>query len=151
MRSLDSGYGWAFAACPLRTATLGPRGFEPPRAALSKDTHADADGLQPVVRPCSRLAQPSITSRPQDRQPKHQVDESLFQRAVQAAVRKIGISKHATCPTFQHAFATHLLEAGYDLRTVQALRGQKDVKTTMIYPHVLNRGGLGVRSPVDAL
>ncbi len=84
-------------------------------------------------------------------QGRHHVDESLVQRAVQTAVRKSGMSKHATCHTFRHCFATHLLEAGYDIRTVQELLGHKDVKTTMIYTHVLNRGGLGVRSPVDAL
>ncbi len=84
-------------------------------------------------------------------QGRHHVDESLVQRAVQTAVRKTGIPKHATCHTFRHCFATHLLEAGYDIRTAQELLGHKDVKTTMIYTHVLNRGGLGVRSHVDAL
>ncbi len=84
-------------------------------------------------------------------QGRHHVDESLVQRAVQSAVRKTGIPKHATCHTFRHCFATHFLEAGYDIRTVQELLGHKDVKTTMINTHVLNRGGLGVRSPVDAL
>jgi integron integrase len=84
-------------------------------------------------------------------QGRHHVDESLVQRAVQAAVRQTAIPKHVTCHTFRHAFATHVLESGYDIRTVQELLGHKDVKTTMIYTHVLNRGGLGVRSPVDAL
>ncbi len=84
-------------------------------------------------------------------QGRHHVDESLVQRAVQTAVRRSGIPKHATCHTFRHCFATHLLESGYDIRTVQELLGHKDVKTTMVYTHVLNKGGLGVRSPVDAL
>ena len=72
-----------------------------------------------------------------------------LQDAVKQAVRRAGITKPASCHTFRHCFATHLLEAGYDIRTVQELLGHADVKTTMIYTHVLNRGGRGVRSPLD--
>jgi integron integrase len=84
-------------------------------------------------------------------QGRHHIDESLVQKSVREAVAKAGLTKRATCHTFRHSFATHLLEGGYDIRTVQELLGHSDVKTTMIYTHVLNRGGKGVRSPVDAL
>ncbi|WP_204138786.1 integron integrase [Halomicronema sp. CCY15110] len=75
--------------------------------------------------------------------------ESGLQKAVKRAVRQAGIQKRVGCHTFRHSFATHLLENGYDIRTIQELLGHKDVKTTMIYTHVLNRGGRGVRSPLD--
>ncbi len=84
-------------------------------------------------------------------QGRYHLDESLVQRAVRSAVMKAGIVKHASCHTFRHSFATHLLEGGCDIRTIQELLGHKDLKTTMIYTHVLNYGPAGIRSPMDEL
>lgn len=82
---------------------------------------------------------------------RHHIDESVLQKAVKVAVSKAGIKKSASCHTFRHSFATHLLEDGYDIRTVQDLLGHESLNTTMIYTHVMKKGGLGVKSPADSL
>jgi site-specific recombinase XerD len=84
-------------------------------------------------------------------QGRHHIDESIIQRAVKEAVNRAGLNKRASCHTFRHSFATHLLEDGYDIRTVQELLGHKDLKITMVYTHVLNQGPKGVRSPMDKI
>ncbi|MFM8330596.1 MAG: tyrosine-type recombinase/integrase [Candidatus Methylumidiphilus sp.] len=82
---------------------------------------------------------------------RHHVDEKALQRAMRKAALAVGLVKPVTPHTLRHSFATHVLESGYDIRTVQELLGHKDVATTMIYTHVLNRGGRGVVSPLDRL
>ena len=116
-----------------------------PFALDRKYPNADRDWIWQFVFPSERFSKDPRTGVVR----RHHLHESGLQRAVKQAVRATGIDKRVSCHTFRHSFATHLLQNGYDIRTVQELLGHKDVKTTMIYTHVLNRGGRGVRSPLD--
>ena len=128
-QDLDQGYGQVYL----------------PYALERKYANADRDWIWQYVFTASNRSedpQSGIVHR-------HHLDPSIIQKAIKVAVRQVGIAKKASCHTLRHSFATHLLENGYDIRTVQELLGHKDVKTTMVYTHVVNRNGLGVRSPLD--
>lgn len=118
-----------------------------PDAYLRKNPSAALEWRWQLVFPATRAYHDHSTGR----EHRHHYHESAIQRAVHDAALAVGITRRVTCHTFRHTFATHLLEAGYDIRTVQELLGHSDVRTTMIYTHVLNRGGMGVRSPMDSL
>ena len=134
----DREWGWQYVF-PGEHRSRDPRGREGgiPGAPRASQT----PGAEP----------PASSAGAEQPERRHHLHETAVQRALRRAVLDVGISRRISCHTFRHSFATHLLEEGYDIRTIQELLGHKDVKTTMIYTHVLNRGGRGVRSPADIL
>lgn len=116
-----------------------------PFALERKYPHASREWVWQFIFPSDRISQDPRSQIIR----RHHLHESGLQKALKQGVRKAGVEKRVSCHTFRHSFATHLLQNNYDIRTVQEFLGHKDVKTTMIYTHVLNRGGQGVRSPLD--
>jgi integron integrase len=130
-----------------RDLRCGVMGSELPGAVERKNARAERDWRWQYLFPASR----TYVERETGKSRRHHIHDSAIQRAVAAATRESGISKRTSCHSLRHSFATHLLESGSDIRTIQELLGHSSLQTTMIYTHVLNRGGLGVRSPADRL
>jgi integrase len=128
----------------LRAGILGSR---LPGALDQKIANAERDWRRQYLFAAAR----AHTERETGKRRRHHIHETVIQRAFADAVRSSGISKRATCHSLRRSFATHLLESGSDIRTIQVLLGHNSLQTTMIYTHVLNRGGLGVTSPADRL
>jgi len=129
-----------------RDRGLGGVSVELPEAVERKYPNAGVDWAWQWVFPASRTHETAGGGRR-----RHHLHASVVQREMRSAVIRAGVQRRASCHTLRHSFATHLLEAGYDIRTIQELLGHKDVSTTMIYTHVLNRGGRGVKSPLDGV
>jgi integron integrase len=130
-----------------RDRQAGVGGVALPEGLARKYPNAPREWPWQFVFPAARLCRDPKWGGPT----RFHLHETAIQREVAAAVRRAGLGKRVTCHTFRHSFATHLLEDGYDIRTVQELLGHRDVSTTMIYTHVLERGAMGVRSPADRL